>query len=161
MIVSFFSLWLLLAIVKVVFTGSTGKKACSRKRDAYNSMKAYQAIQRQQARQEKEIARENAREERYQEKRAKQKAKITQAEADLDFLIRQQDQICELLYINDEEIESITERIRIDKATRSYDSEKRDHRQKEILLKKRISLESKLHTVEKRIAAAQYTIDGV
>jgi hypothetical protein len=155
-----------LGIFKRIFTFKPHKAFCltRRTRKKRSLVKARQRAtgsrQRETERQLAAQAREEKALQREQERQAKQNARITQAEADLDFLIRQQDQICELLYINDEEIESITERIRIDKATRSYDSEKRDYRKKEILLKKRIALESKLHTIEKRIAAAEYIINN-
>jgi len=127
-------------------------------------VKAQETERRRQAQEQARILREQEKARAQATKAAAQAEKARQrkqqAQADVSFLIHQQEQICELLSINDRDIDTLNQSIEIDRLTRSYDSEIRDSRKKESLLKKQMALEAKLHTIEKKIAAAQYTIDG-
>lgn len=81
-----------------------------------------------------------------------------QAEADKLFIIHLLDETSELLNIADTELEQITKQIQIDQALKSIDSLKKHERKKELLQKKVLSYESKIHALESKLAKANYIL---
>jgi len=81
-----------------------------------------------------------------------------QAEADKLFIIHLLDETSELLNVADTELEQITKQIQIDQALKSIDSLKKHERKKELLQKKVLSYESKIHALESKLAKANYIL---
>ena len=86
--------------------------------------------------------------------------KKQQAAADKQFIEQQLDKIGDLLIAIDREKELIEQKISIDIQTRSYDSEMKDRRKKEQIVKKMLALERQIHALEIRLAKANYIING-
>ena len=139
------------------------KRLTTTQHASYDKMKrACIQQQKQQERERVRIMKEQEKKEREAEKareaEEKQRRKRQQAEADIMFLQNQSDLLMELIIANDEAIENLEKQIEIDKALRAYDSENRHSKHKEQLINKRITLENKLHTLERKIVAANYII---
>ena len=81
-----------------------------------------------------------------------------QAEADKLFIIHLLDKTSELLNVADTELEQITKQIQIDQALKSIDLLKKHERKKELLQKKVLSYESKIHALESKLAKANYIL---
>lgn len=90
------------------------------------------------------------------EKEEKQRRKKEEAEADILFLQSQLETAGDLLIAADSQLEAIEKQIAIDKALRSYDSEKKHRKQKEAIQKKLIAAESRYYSLEKKAARARY-----
>lgn len=81
-----------------------------------------------------------------------------QAEADKLFIIHLLDETSDLLNVADTELEQITKQIQIDQALKSIDSLKKHERKKELLQKKVLSYESKIHALESKLAKVNYIL---
>ncbi len=81
-----------------------------------------------------------------------------QAEADKLFIIHLLDETSELLNAADAELEQTTKQIQIDQALKSIDLLKKHERKKELLQKKVLSYESKIHALESKLAKANYIL---
>lgn len=81
-----------------------------------------------------------------------------QAEADKLFIIHLLDETSELLNVADAELEQITNQIQIDQALKSIDSLKKHERKKELLQKKVLSYEGKVHALESKLAKVNYIL---
>lgn len=179
MITTLFTIWVVFAFVKLA-TSAASKMSRHRPQKQLTSarssqtqiitIKQLQAQRRQHERERRQQEAEHQRQIKEAERAAREREraemqaeklrqKKQQAEADIAFLTEQQDQIVELLIINDKALEKIALQIEIDRATRSYDAETKDNKQREKLIKKKMEYETRLHSIEKRIAAAHYTIN--
>lgn len=87
--------------------------------------------------------------------------KKEQAEADKQFLESQLNRYTEMLSKADTELLEIENQIKIDYFMRSYDKAAKKEKQKEQIIKRIISLETKVHTAETRLAKANYIIQAV
>ena len=90
----------------------------------------------------------------------KTRQKKEQAQADKIFLMQQLEIVSDMLLSVDEELNRINQSINIDIALRSYDKEIRDRKRKEQIVKKLLTLETRQHTLETKLAKANYTIQA-
>lgn len=90
------------------------------------------------------------------EKEEKQRQKREEAEADILFLQSQLETAGDLLIEADNQLQAIEKQIEIDKALRSYDSEKKHRKQKEAVQRKLIAAENRYYSLEKKVARALY-----
>lgn len=90
------------------------------------------------------------------EKEEKQRQKREEAEADMLFLQSQLETAGDLLIEADNQLQAIEKQIEIDKALRSYDSEKKHRKQKEAVQRKLIAAENRYYSLEKKAARARY-----
>lgn len=88
----------------------------------------------------------------------KNRQKQEQAEADKQFLENQLDRYTEMLNKADKELSEIENQINIDYLMRSYDKAAKKEKRKEQIIKHIISLESKVHTAETKLARANYIL---
>lgn len=95
------------------------------------------------------------------EQNEKQRQKQEQAQADILFYQSQLDKITEMLFNSDNELQEIESQIKINNAMRSYDKNKKEIKRKEQVIKKIITLENKVHTIESKIAKSQYILQAV
>lgn len=91
----------------------------------------------------------------------KNRQKQEQAAADKQFLESQLDKYTEMLSKADKELSDIESQIKIDYAMRSYAKAAAKEKRKEQIIKHIISLESKVHTAETRLAKANYILRAV
>lgn len=91
----------------------------------------------------------------------KNRQKQEQAQADILFYQSQLDKITEMLFNSDNELQEIENQIKINNAMRSYDKNKKEIKRKEQVVKKIITLENKVHTIESKIAKSQYILQAV
>ena len=91
----------------------------------------------------------------------KQRQKKEQAEADKIFLMQQLEIVSDMLLSVDEELNQINQAINIDMALRSYDKEIKDRKRKEQVVKKLMTLETRQHTLETKLAKTEYIINGL
>lgn len=91
----------------------------------------------------------------------KNRQKQEQAAADKQFLESQLDKYTEMLSKADEELSNIESQIKIDYAMRSYAKAAAKEKRKEQIIKHIISLETKVHTAETRLAKANYILRAV
>ena len=90
----------------------------------------------------------------------KARQKKEQAKADKIFLMQQLETISDMILSVDEELNQINQSINIDIALRSYDKEIKDRKRKEQIVKKLLTLETRQHTLETKLAKANYTIQA-
>jgi len=88
----------------------------------------------------------------------KARQKKEQAQADKIFLMQQLEIINDIINEYDDELSKINKAIKHDIDGQYYDSEIRHRKQKEQIVKKIISTESKIHILETRLAKANYII---
>lgn len=81
-----------------------------------------------------------------------------QAEADKLFIIHLLDETSDLLNVADTELKQITKQIQIDQALKSIDSLKKHQKKKEMIQKKVLSYESKIHALESKLAKVNYIL---
>ena len=126
----------------------------TRKPYLMNSRQPKDETTKNQASTEKE--RKKAEKELLKAEKARQQKE--QAEADKLFIIHLLDETSELLNVADAELEQITKQIQIDQALKNIDSLKKHERKKELLQKKVLSYESKIHALESKLAKANYIL---
>ena len=90
----------------------------------------------------------------------KSRQKKEQAEADKIFLMQQLEIVSDMLLSVDEELNQINQAINIDIALRSYDKEIKDRRRKEQIVKKLLTLETRQHNLETKLAKSEYIIQA-
>ena len=90
----------------------------------------------------------------------KQRQKKEQAQADKIFLMQQLETISDIILSVDEELNQINQAINIDMAIQSYDKEIRDRKRKEQIVKKLLTLETRQHALETKLAKTVYIING-
>lgn len=90
----------------------------------------------------------------------KARQKREQAEADKIFLMQQLEIVSDMLLSVDEELNRINQSINIDIALRSYDKEIRDRKRKEQIVKKLLTLETRQHSLESKLAKTNYIIQA-
>jgi len=88
----------------------------------------------------------------------KQRQKKEQAQAYKVFLMQQLEIINDIINEYDDELSKINKAIKHDIDGQYYDSEIRHRKQKEQIVKKIMSAESKIHILETRLAKANYII---
>ena len=91
----------------------------------------------------------------------KNRQKQEQAAADKQFLENQLDKYTEMLSKADKELSDIESQIKIDYAMRSYAKAAAKEKRKEQIIKHIISLETKVHTAETKLAKANYILRAV
>lgn len=91
----------------------------------------------------------------------KNRQRREQAEADRAFYLLQLERVSEMLNVADAELAKIERQIEIDEATRSYDSEMRDSKKREAILKRIMQYENRIHSLESRLAKANYILQEV
>ena len=91
----------------------------------------------------------------------KNRQRREQAEADRAFYLLQLERVSEMLNVADAELAKIERQIEIDAATRSYDSEMRDSKKREAILKRIMQYENRIHSLESRLAKANYILQEV
>lgn len=121
----------------------------------------YKRIQAEQDRRRREAIRAARELEKEIEKTEKLRQRREQAEADRIFILSQLDRVSELLNTADAELARIEAQIEIDAATRSYDSEMRDSKKREAILKRIMQYENRIHSLESRLAKANYILQEV
>lgn len=90
----------------------------------------------------------------------KQQHKRQQAEADKIFYENQLNRVMEMLINLDDELTGINEQIRINLAMRSYDKNKKEEKRKTQVIKQIMVLENKIHTIESKLAKANYILQS-
>lgn len=108
----------------------------------------------QQAKKQKEKEIQQAEKERQQAEKNRQRKE--QAEADIIFLESQLTQLNDMLYQADKELSEIERQIKIDYAMRSYAKAAKREKQKPQIVKRIMTLESRVHAAEMRLAKARY-----
>ena len=118
----------------------------------------YKRIQAEQDRRRREAIRAAREREKEIEKTEKLRQRREQAEADRIFILSQLDRVSEMLNSADAELERIEQQINIDRATRSYDAEIRDTKKRERIIKQIMQHESRIHSLEARLAKINYLL---
>ena len=91
----------------------------------------------------------------------KNRQKKEQAEADIIFFENQLNQLTGMLSQADNELTELEKQIQIDYLMRSYDRAKAKEKRKTQVVKQIMTLESKVHTIENRLAKAYYITQAV
>lgn len=165
----------LLVFVALVFllianntgSGSGRRKQTGRRESRIEKAEAFYKLQEAQRKREAQERKEaEARKRQYikdlqkqqkeAEKEEKQRRKREEAEADILFLRSQLETAGDLLIEADNQLQAIEKQIEIDKALRSYDSEKKHRKQKEAVQRKLIAAENRYYSLEKKAARARY-----
>lgn len=147
--------------------GSGKRKQTGRRESRIEKAEAFYKLQEaQQKREAQERKEAEARKRQYikdlqkqrkeAEKEEKQRRKREEAEADIIFLHSQLETAGDLLIEADNQLQAIEKQIEIDKALRSYDSEKKHRKQKEAVQRKLIAAENRYYSLEKKVARARY-----
>ena len=90
----------------------------------------------------------------------KQLQKRQQAQADIIFYQLQLNRVIEMLTKLDEELNQIEEQIKINLAMRSYDKNRKEEKRKTQVIKQIMVLENKIHTIESKLAKANYILQA-
>ena len=88
----------------------------------------------------------------------KRRQQVEQAQADKQFFIEQLNKVNNMIIAVDDELERINQAIKHDVDGQYYDSEIKDRRRKEQILRKLTALENRQHTLETKLAKAEYII---
>lgn len=147
--------------------GSGSRKQTGRRESRIEKAEAFYKLQEAQRKREAQERKEaEARKRKYikdlqkqrkeAEKEEKQRRKREEAEADIIFLHSQLETAGDLLIEADNQLQAIEKQIEIDKALRSYDSEKKHRKQKEAVQRKLIAAENRYYSLEKKAARARY-----
>lgn len=91
----------------------------------------------------------------------KARQKKEQAQADIVFFESQLNQLTSMLSQADNELSEIEKQIEIDYLMRSYDNASKKEKRKTQVIKQIMSLESRIHAIEARLAKANYIIQAV
>ena len=157
----------LLLIANNTGSGSGRRKQTGRRESRKEKAEALYRLQEAQRKREAQERKEaEARKRQYikdlqqQQKEAKkeekQRQKMEEAEADILFLQSQLEMAGDLLIEADNQLQAIEKQIEIDKALKSYDSEKKHRKQKEAVQRKLIAAENRYYSLEKKVARARY-----
>lgn len=117
-----------------------------------------QALIKAQAKRKQEAIRAAKERERQIAAEEKNRQRREQAEADRAFYLLQLERVSEMLNTADAELARIEAQIEIDAATRSYDSEMRDGKKREAIIKRIMQYEARIHSLESRLAKANYIL---
>ena len=148
----------------LIFVVSLPKAAGSfRRRQAQVSLnRVAAALAKTEPAQEYRVDKEFTRAQRAAAKEAEQLEKrrqqIEQAQADKQFFIEQLNKVNNMIIAVDDELERINQAIKHDVDGQYYDSEIKDRRRKEQILRKLTALENRQHTLETKLAKAEYII---
>lgn len=162
-----FAALVLLLIANNAGSRSSRRKQTGRRESRIEKAEAFYKLQEAQRKREaQEIKEAEARKRQYikdlqkqqkeAEKEEKQRRKREEAEADIIFLHSQLETAGDLLIEADNQLQAIEKQIEIDKALRSYDSEKKHRKQKEAVQRKLIAAENRYYSLEKKVARARY-----
>lgn len=91
----------------------------------------------------------------------KNRQKKEQAEADITFYENQLNQLTGMLSQADNELNELEKQIQIDYLMRSYDRAKVKEKRKTQVVKQIMTLESRVHAIENRLAKAYYITQAV
>ena len=108
----------------------------------------------QQAKKQQEKEMQQAKKEKQQAEKNRQRKE--QAEADIVFIQNQLNQLTKMLAQADKELSEIEIEIKKDYALRSYNKAAKREKQKPQILKRIMTLESRVHAAETRLAKARY-----
>ena len=120
---------------------------------------------REQIRQAKEQAKLEKEQERQQAVAMKEEAKAEvtrqkkeQAEADIEYITHRLDTVSDLLNMADSELADVETQIEINESMHKYDANKKLNQQKEKLHKKILGYEATIHSLESKLAKANYVL---
>lgn len=162
-----FAAFVFLLIANNTGSGSSRRKQTGRRESRIEKAEAFYKLQEAQRKREAQERKEaEVRKRQYikdlqqqqkeAEKEEKQRQKREEAEADILFLRSQLETAGDLLIEADNQLQAIEKQIEIDKALRSYDSEKKHRKQKEAVQRKLIAAENRYYSLEKKAARALY-----
>ena len=173
----FIYFWFISAACKALKTAASRTKArrqLKRQAAAYTITRQQQsttAAEKDEARRKKEIeqiqrkeqliqAKERAAAEKRRQQERKEAEKKGQAQNDLLYINDQLQAVSDMLENAYTELETINDKIKIDVATRQYDSEIRDRKQRERIQKRVLMYESKIHTLETKAAREKFILEN-
>ena len=111
-----------------------------------------------ETRRDKELTRELKAAAKEAEQAEKRRQQIEQAQADKQFYIEQLNKVNNMIIAVDDELERINQAIKHDIDGQYYDSEIKDRKRKEQILRKLTALENRQHALETKLAKAEYII---
>jgi len=156
-------------LLVLIFVVSLPKAAGSfRRRQAERSFKRLTAALAAQetipataaveTRQDKEFTRALKAAAKEQEQAEKRRQQVEQAQADKQFFIEQLNKVNNMIISVDDELKRINQAIKHDVDGQYYDSELKDRKRKEQILRKLTALENRQHMLETKLAKAEYII---